>query len=137
MDNKDEKSIGQRLRQERKRLNLTQAKCGEIGGVTRESQRNYEIDKRSPNNVYWQAVAKVGVDIQYVITGKDSLNLSEVILHLMSEDNPEDTDISTDILQVIDQIRTITEKHQTHIDTLEEKLKKFQADINNGLLDDI
>ena len=126
-------SIGQRLREERKRLSLTQAELGKTGHVTRESQRNYEMDKRSPNNIYWQAMAKLGIDIQYVLTGEASLNTDEVILHLMTENNEKD--ISCDILQVIHQIRTITERHQVHINTLEEKLKKFQIDISNGMLD--
>lgn len=63
-------TVGSRLKEERLRLNLSQTKLGEIGGVIRESQGNYESDKRSPDNNYWQSVSNIGVDVQYVLTGK-------------------------------------------------------------------
>jgi len=129
-------SIGQRLREERQRLKLTQAHCGDIGQVTRESQRNYEIAKRSPNNAYWQAMAKEGMDIQYILTGEASLNLHQIKQRFSIQSNDK-TDICFDILQVVRQIRDATEKHQNHIHLLEDKLKKFQADINNGVLDQL
>ncbi|MBP2856578.1 helix-turn-helix transcriptional regulator [Dickeya oryzae] len=60
--------IGERLREERERLNLSQLALGEIGGVKKLAQLKYEKGERSPDADYLNAIAKVGVDIQYVVT---------------------------------------------------------------------
>lgn len=60
--------IGGRLREERERLNLSQLALGEIGGVKKLAQLKYEKGDRSPDADYLNAIAKVGIDIQYVIT---------------------------------------------------------------------
>lgn len=59
-----------RLREERLRLDMDQATLGEHGGVKALAQRNYENGKRFPDVRYLSAVAAVGVDVLYVITGK-------------------------------------------------------------------
>ena len=61
--------FGNRLAEERKRLRYNQTDFGRIGGVTKTSQFNYEAGERSPNVEYWQAVARAGVDVRYVLTG--------------------------------------------------------------------
>ncbi len=65
-------SIGERLREERERLELSQTVLAELGGVTRISQGNYESGKRKPKADYWNALAEAGVDVQYVLTGMRS-----------------------------------------------------------------
>ena len=61
--------IGQRLRQERNRLKLSQSALGSIGGVETNAQGNYESGARSPKADYLLRVATAGVDINYVLTG--------------------------------------------------------------------
>lgn len=61
--------IGERLREERERLRLSQAAFGEIGGVKANAQGKYENGERFPAADYLQAVAEVGVDVLYVVTG--------------------------------------------------------------------
>lgn len=65
-------SFGDRLREERKRLELSQDAMAAAGGVQRLSQINYEAGKRSPDWDYLALVAAAGVDVQYVLTGKVS-----------------------------------------------------------------
>lgn len=65
-------SIGARLREERKRLRMTQADFAQVAGLSRVTQRYYENDERSPDAEYLAAVAAIGVDVQYVITGQRS-----------------------------------------------------------------
>lgn len=60
---------GARLKHERVRLGFTQVDFGAIGGVQRRAQLFYEQDERYPDASYLAALARVGVDIQYVITG--------------------------------------------------------------------
>ncbi|MEI7408746.1 XRE family transcriptional regulator [Pectobacterium aroidearum] len=61
--------IGERLREERERLGLSQPAMGEIGGVKKLTQLNYEKGERFPDASYLSALAKFGLDVQYVVTG--------------------------------------------------------------------
>lgn len=61
--------IGDRLREERERLRLSQAAFGDIGGVKANAQGKYESGDRFPGADYLQAVALAGVDVLYVVTG--------------------------------------------------------------------
>lgn len=61
--------IGSRLKEERERLGLNQTAFGDAAGVGRKTQFNYESEERSPDANYLAAVAEMGVDVRYVITG--------------------------------------------------------------------
>ncbi|WP_294368236.1 helix-turn-helix transcriptional regulator [Pseudacidovorax sp.] len=58
-----------RLIEERKRLGLNQAAFGALGGVTKDSQLNYEKGTRRPDSEYLEALAMHDVDVSYVLTG--------------------------------------------------------------------
>ena len=62
-------SIGQRLREEREKIGLNQTAMGAVGGVRKQAQLKYENNESYPNAEYLAAVAKIGVDIQYVVLG--------------------------------------------------------------------
>ena len=62
-------SFFERLRNERERLGFSQDAFGVIGGVQRRAQINYEKGERAPDSTYLAAIAKVGADIQYIVTG--------------------------------------------------------------------
>lgn len=62
-------AIHDRLREERERLNLTQAALAEIAGLTKLAQVRYEKGDRHPDTRYLAAIADVGVDVLYVVTG--------------------------------------------------------------------
>lgn len=62
-------SLGSRLREERERLGLKQDALGQLGGVNRNTQGNYEKGDRLPDAGYLINVAQVGVDVLYVLTG--------------------------------------------------------------------
>lgn len=63
-------SIGDRLREERVRLGLTQPQIGEVGGVTKKTQMLYESGERAPDANYLSAIAAHGADVRYVLTGE-------------------------------------------------------------------
>lgn len=65
---------GERLRQERMRLDMSQEEFGAAGGVKKVAQSNYETGKRFPDSQYLEKVAALGVDIRYVVTGIRSDN---------------------------------------------------------------
>lgn len=68
-------SIGERLREVRKEMGLSQADFAEIAaragvpGATRQSQANYEKGKQMPAAAYLSAIGLAGADVQYVLTG--------------------------------------------------------------------
>lgn len=63
-------SIGERLREERVRLALSQELMGESAGVRKQAQLNYEKGERHPDAAYLERLAAIGVDVLYVLTGR-------------------------------------------------------------------
>lgn len=82
--------IGQRLKQERLRLKLSQSALGAIGGVETNAQGNYENGVRSPRADYLSRIAEVGVDVAYVVTG---MSLSTGTLSLGPDGFSPDNDL--------------------------------------------
>lgn len=78
-------SIGERLREERKRCGLSQSDVAEIAadsgvpGATRQSQSIYEKGKRMPDAAYLAAVGAAGLNIHYIVTGKRNTPPPEVL----------------------------------------------------------
>lgn len=66
-------TFGNRLKSERTRLAMSQTTLASIGGVGKTTQINYEKGLRSPDATYLAAVAKAGVDILYVVTGRSTV----------------------------------------------------------------
>lgn len=63
-------TLGDRLREERAHLGLSQSEFGAAAGVGKHSQINYESNKRSPDARYLAAIAALGADVLYVLTGQ-------------------------------------------------------------------
>ena len=63
-------SIGERLREERTRLDMTQPAFGAVAGITKKTQGLYESDARAPDATYLGAIAEAGADVLYVLTGR-------------------------------------------------------------------
>lgn len=51
-------------------LGLNQADFAAISGQSKASQIRYESDERSPDGVYFAAIASAGADILYILTGE-------------------------------------------------------------------
>jgi len=69
-------SIGARLREERERLKLSQTPFAEAGGATKQTQHAYESNRTPPKANYLAKVARLGVDVGYVITGIRAENVA-------------------------------------------------------------
>ncbi len=70
MKKQSNECIGERIKDERIRLGLTQAEFSARAGVTPNTQGLYEKASRKPDSQYLQAVAEAGADVQYIITGE-------------------------------------------------------------------
>ncbi|KFK92774.1 DNA-binding protein [Serratia sp. Ag1] len=66
------KSIFERLKEERKKLKLTQATAAALAGIKRETWSRYESGLISPGMEVLAALASAGANIQYVLTGESS-----------------------------------------------------------------
>lgn len=62
-------TIGERLHEERRRLNLTQSEMGKIGSVAYGTYANYEKGIRYPDADCLANLYAAGVDVLYVVTG--------------------------------------------------------------------
>lgn len=72
-------TIGKRLKEEREKLGFNQTDFAAIGGVGRKSQFNYEDDERKADTAYLSAIATVGADVRYIITGDRNGPAPEVL----------------------------------------------------------
>ena len=70
-------TLGERLREERKRLELTQARLASLGEVSRPTQYLYENAERYPSIEYLSKIANHGVDVVYVFCGVRYVSLTE------------------------------------------------------------
>lgn len=61
--------IGERIREERERLGMTQGDFCASTGVGRKTQFNYETGDRLPDAAYLVEAMRLGVDVIYVLTG--------------------------------------------------------------------
>lgn len=68
-------TIGDRLREERERLGFSQPALAGLAETTKKSQIDYEKGITFPKANYLEVISKVGVDVQYVVTGVRSASL--------------------------------------------------------------
>lgn len=61
--------FGRRLKEERKRLKLSQAQLAELAQIKRLAQSQYEIEATVPTIRYLSAIAAAGVDLTYLLFG--------------------------------------------------------------------
>ncbi|MBC3950628.1 helix-turn-helix domain-containing protein [Pseudomonas folii] len=103
--------IGQRLKEERLRLKLSQSALGSIGGVETNAQGNYENGLRYPRADYLSRIAKGGVDVAYVVTG-----LRLPLVKGESEVNEQSADLPVrDGLNGTDRLDSLIERLQTNL----------------------
>ena len=62
--------FGKRLREERRRLNLSGEELAKLGGVSATSQSNYENGRSFPDSRYLAKIAHYGIDVLYILTGE-------------------------------------------------------------------
>ena len=93
--------VGERLREERERLGLNQTDFGVLLGVSRGTQKNYELGANSLDLRYVTALEERGVDAAYVLTGRRSTPLGQLFSAAEEE--------------LINQFRTISDEDQKAI----------------------
>jgi len=69
-------TIGDRLKEERDRLKLSQTSMGEAAETTKKTQIDYEKNNTPPKANYLAKISLLGVDVGYVITGIRAENVA-------------------------------------------------------------
>lgn len=67
-------TIGDRLREERERLGLSQTALAAQAGTSKQVQISYEKGKTFPNAEYLAVCAGLGADVAYIVSGKKNLS---------------------------------------------------------------
>jgi transcriptional regulator with XRE-family HTH domain len=62
--------IGERLREERERLGLTQPNFASIASTTKQTLFSWESGKTAPDGFQMARLSEAGVDVLYVLTGQ-------------------------------------------------------------------
>lgn len=70
--------VGERLREERERLGLNQTEFGVLLGVSRGTQKNYELGASALDLRYVTALEEKGVDAAFVLTGRRATPLGQM-----------------------------------------------------------
>jgi transcriptional regulator with XRE-family HTH domain len=65
--------IGERLKEERKRLGLNQDAFAGLAGVSRRAYAEWEAGNTSPTAAQLAALSEEGVDVLYIVTGQRSV----------------------------------------------------------------
>lgn len=63
-------SVGNRLKEERKRLGLTQEAMAAACGVAKRTQILFEQDAHLPGGAYFVEADKLGLDVTYLLVGR-------------------------------------------------------------------
>jgi len=69
--------IGERLKQERERLGLTQQGCADITKTSKRSVINWENGETSPTAVQLSSLSEYGFDVLFILTGKHNYQIDE------------------------------------------------------------
>lgn len=132
------KTLGQRLKEERKRLGLVQTAFAEIGGVKRVTQHLYEQDVRTPDCSYLLSLKEAGLDVVYVLLGRrynaDGVDLElNTLANIYRAIDEVARDSSGEPLSIDERTRLYTllvsalsgEQTQASIDELRKKLLRW------------
>lgn len=108
-------SLPERLREERKRLHLSQEEFGRLGGVTKSAQWLYESGRNWPTTEYLESLRLNSVDVGFIATGtrlsKDHLDwviLKNAFL-LIQHSFAERTDMKFSAEQLFDAFKAVVD----------------------------
>lgn len=78
-------NIGNRIKEERERLEFDQASFASLGGASRHSEIDWEKGKSFPNAKVLAAMAAAGADVNYILTGIKSASAPKPVAEPLSQ----------------------------------------------------
>ncbi|GLX14765.1 transcriptional regulator [Pseudomonas straminea] len=109
--------VGERLREERERLGQNQTDFGQAAGVSRGTQKAYELGSSSPDIRYLSGLQALGVDVTYVLTGlREAAEVGDL--------SPDESHLLADYRRLSDAQRT----HTSHmVNALAEMAGRYEV----------
>lgn len=107
--------IGDRLREERERLGMSQLEFCAIAEVTRKTLFGYETGVRAPDAGALASWAKRGLDVLYVVTGERSNVASTRHLAVGVAQAAEAEPLQANERLLLDYFRSLSEKKKTEV----------------------
>ncbi len=94
--------FSERLKEERVRLDLSQSELGELCGVKKLAQFNYEKGERFPDANYLMQAALVGIDVNYLLTGvRSAKNLTRTESKIIEKYRETDFETKEQVLLLL------------------------------------
>ena len=138
MEQQLRKLIGERLLSERLRLQRTQDEFAVASGVSKRAYCNYESGERDCGSEMLATLAKHGVDVQFILTGIGSSELSKISAKDESDgaDNLVDAQISPRALHLVKDYERCTEPMKDAIDrTVRAMANRSKKEMALGVMD--
>ena len=101
--------LGKRLREERKRLGLTQTELAEAGGVRRVTVYLYEKGDRTPTLEFLDRLKSHGVSFEYVLWGERRL--------VESSRQVIDAALASELYRLVDRYAVDSKGRSLHVDS--------------------
>lgn len=126
-------SLSMRLKEERKRLGMTQQEIADKVSITRETWSRYESAKIAPGSEVLLKLVSLGVDTNYILTGDriisiDSLNRSSVVTTAEETGNYKvGIQLTQQELELIHCYRKVSEDGKKSIEDIAKLLATQQA----------
>lgn len=104
-------SLGQRIKQKREALKLTQEQLAKATGLTSQYVSIIEQDKRSPAlSAITKLADELGVTIDYLVIGKEGTDLD--LIPVIKADKTLDLEVRKSLINLVRALRQKTETHQ-------------------------
>ena len=104
-------SLGQRIKQRREALKLTQEQLAKASGLTSQYVSIIEQDKRSPAlSALTKLANELGVSIDYLATGKEGTTLD--LIPAIKADKTLDLEVRKSLINLVRALRQKTETQQ-------------------------
>ena len=99
----DNSSLGERVKKQRQKLNLTQEQLGEISDVTSAYIGQIEINERTPSLKRLKKIAKqLNVSVEYLVVGmKTSIEINEEIVAELQGMNENQKVLIAEMIRII------------------------------------
>lgn len=89
---KKDLTIGQILKLERNRLDLSQQEASDIAGTSKRTISNWEADVSYPDADHLKRLSNAGFDVNFVVTGKQYCgvisNTDKLVLEVFNKASP-------------------------------------------------
>ena len=105
----DAKTLGRRLRRERKRLALTQGDVADLAGVTHVTVYQYEKGQRRPSLNFLLDIQPAGVNLQFLLFGKHRV--------IAADDRFVDADLASELYRLVDRYAVDSKGRSLHLDS--------------------